>query len=283
MTTAAERPGVLAVREQRALSNDFGATMSGAQLKFIANTDFIPSGLRGNLPAIGACVATGRALGLADMTALRSIHIIDGKASFSAELMVSLVRKDGHSIVGEVGPDSAKVTGKRADNQDTMSVEFTLKQAENAGLLGKASWKKYPEAMLWARAVSQLCRMLFADCFAGASYTPEELGAGDVTADELMEESSQDPQAGASPPEPPPADDPADEVAGEVVAEEDEPGPITQEQKDRLLELVAMEKIENVGPKLTERIKAEYGAGSYNALNEAQMGELLGWLEEQAA
>jgi hypothetical protein len=44
-----------------------------------------------------------------------------------------------------------------------------------------------------------------------------------------------------------------------------------------------MEKIPNVGPQLTERIKAEYGVGSYTLLNEAQMGELLGWLEEQAA
>jgi hypothetical protein len=290
MTT--ESPGALAVREQRALSNDFGATMSGAQLKFIANTEFIPAALRGKLPAIGACVATGRALGLADMTALRSIHIIDGKATFSAELMVMLARKAGHSIVGEVSPTSAKVTGKRCDNGDTMNVEWTLEQASKIKRKGKAltegdNWKNYPESMLWARAVSQLCRMLFADCFAGASYTPEELGAGDVTADELMGEPAQDPvSAGASPPEPPPTPDtPDDEIEGEAVEIEDEPGPITQPQKDRLLELVASKSdtVANVGQKLTERIKKEYGAATYTALNETQMDGLLDWLEEQAA
>jgi hypothetical protein len=290
MTAATERPGALAVRERQALSQDFGATMSGAQLKFIANTEFIPAGLRGNLPAIGACVATGRALGLADMTSLRSIHIIDGKASFSAELMTSLARKAGHSIIGEVSPQAAKVTGKRGDNGDTMDVEWTFEQASKIKRKGKAltdgdAWKNYPEAMLWARAVSQLCRMLFADCFAGASYTPEELGAGDVTADELMDEPAQDPvSAGASPPEPPPTPDtPTDEAEEAEFEPVVEPGPITQEQKDRLLELVAMEKIPNVGPQLTARIKEQYGAGSYNALNEGQMGELLGWLEEQTA
>jgi hypothetical protein len=288
-----ESKGALAVREQQALGDTKGTVdsgrLTGAQLKFISNTEFVPAGLRGNLPAILACVATGRALGLADMSALRSIHIIDGKASFSAELMSSLVRKAGHSIVGESGPTAAKVTGKRKDNGDTMSVEFTLDMADRAGLLGKASWKKYPESMLYARAVSQLCRQLFPDCFAGATYTPEELGRGDVTADELMDEPAQDPEsAGASPPEPPPTPDtPADEVDGEVVAEEDtpEPGPITQEQKDKLLALVAStsDKLGNVGQLLTDRIKTEYGAGTYTALNEAQMGELLGWLEEQAA
>jgi hypothetical protein len=153
------------------------AVLTNEQLQFIASTEFVPPGLRGNLPAILACVATGRALGIADMSALRSIHIIDGKATFSAELMVQLVRRAGHSITGEVTDGSASVTGTRADNGDTMTATWTLQMAERAGLLGKSNWKKYPEAMLWARAASQLCRMLFADCFAGATYTPEELEA----------------------------------------------------------------------------------------------------------
>lgn len=150
--------------------------LTNEQLQFIAGTEFVPPGLRGNLPAILACVATGRALGIADMTALRSIHIIDGKATFSAELMVMLARQRGHSIQGSVTEGKATVTGTRKDNGDTMTVEWTLAMAERAGLLGKQNWRKYPEAMLWARAVSQLCRELFPDCFAGATYTLEELG-----------------------------------------------------------------------------------------------------------
>jgi hypothetical protein len=108
-----------------------------------------------------------------------------------------------------------------------------------------------------------------------------------VTADELMAETAQDPvSAGASPPEPPPTPDtPDDEIEGEAVEIEDEPGPITQPQKDRLLELVAAKSdtVANVGQKLTERIKKEYGAATYTALNETQMDGLLDWLEEQAA
>jgi hypothetical protein len=153
------------------------AVLSNDQLSYIAGTEFVPQGLRGNLPAILACVATGRALGIPDITALRSIHIIDGKATYSAELMVMLVRKQGHSITGEVAAGAATVVGTRKDNGDTMTVTWTLEMAERAGLLGKQNWRKYPESMLWARAASQLCRMLFADCFAGGTYTPEEIGA----------------------------------------------------------------------------------------------------------
>lgn len=152
------------------------AVMDTRQLEYIAGTDFIPKGLRGNLPAIMACVQTGRALGLPDMAALRSIHIVDGKATFSAELMVSLVRRAGHSITGETGDGVATVRGRRGDNGDEMTVTWTLAMAERAGLKGKQNWQRYPEAMLWARAVSQLCRMLFADVFIGATYTPEEIG-----------------------------------------------------------------------------------------------------------
>jgi hypothetical protein len=94
--------------------------LSNEQLRYIASTDFVPKALRGNLPAILACVATGRALGIPDMAALRSIHIIDGKATFSAELMVMLVRKRGHSITGEIGDGKATVAGKRGDNGDEM-------------------------------------------------------------------------------------------------------------------------------------------------------------------
>ena len=152
--------------------------LSTDQLQYIAHTEFVPKSMRGKLPAILACVATGRSLGLSDMSALRSINIIDGKASFSAELMVSLVRERGHSIQGNFSGDSCTVVGKRADNGDEMSVTWTTEMARQAGLAGKDNWKKYAPSMLWARAVSQLCRMLFADCFAGATYTPEELDAG---------------------------------------------------------------------------------------------------------
>jgi hypothetical protein len=145
------------------------------QIRYIANTDFVPKQYRGKLDQIMACIATGRELGIGDMQALRSINVIDGRPSLSAELMVQLARRHGHSITGSTGPETATVKGKRADNGDEMTVEWTLEMAKRAGLVRKDNWVRYPEAMLWNRAVSQLCRMLFPDVLAGASYTPDEL------------------------------------------------------------------------------------------------------------
>jgi hypothetical protein len=196
--------------------------LSTDQLQFIANTEFVPRDLRGNLPAIMACVATGRALGIADITALRSIHIIDGRPTYSAELMVMLARRAGHSIQGEVEEGRAVVRGKRIDNGDEMTVTWTLAMAERAGLLGKQNWKKYPEAMLWARAVSQLCRELFADCFAGATYVPEELeeSAGEPSGSVEAAAVARD-NADLSQAEQPKSASPADEIAAEVFGDTD--------------------------------------------------------------
>ena len=182
----------LAVRETPQVN-----VLTAAQLKYIAHTEFVPAGMRGKEPAILACVATGRALGIDDMTALRSIHIIDGKATFSAELMVQLVRRRGHSITGNFDATACTVTGKRADNGDEMTVTWTKEMAGEAGLLGKNNWKKYGASMLWARAVSQLSRMLFADCFAGATYTEDEIGDAEYAevAPLELEASAGEPQA----------------------------------------------------------------------------------------
>jgi hypothetical protein len=160
--------------------------LTNAQLTMIANTSFVPAAFRGKVPEVLACVATGRALGVPDMTSLRGIHVIEGKATLSAELMVAIVRGHGHSISGQVDDKKAVVKGRRVDNGDEMEATFTFEMAEKAGLVGKSNWKKHPDDMMWARAVSRLCRRLFADCFAGSSYVPEEVEA---TADELMDES----------------------------------------------------------------------------------------------
>ncbi len=144
-------------------------------VKGIQNTEMVPKELRGNVPAIIATILKGRSIGLDDMSALTAIHFIEGKPTLSAETKVLLARRAGHSITGEFKDGAVTVTGKRADNGDEISVTWTKEMAQRAGLASKKNWSGYPEAMLWARAVSQLCRMLFADVLAGTSYTPEEL------------------------------------------------------------------------------------------------------------
>jgi hypothetical protein len=169
--------------------------LSSEQLQYIAHTEFVPKSMRGNLPAILACVAMGRELGLGDMVSLRNVHVIDGRTALSAEVMVALVRQRGHSIQGNFSGDSCTVAGKRIDNGDEITVTWTRQMAVDAGLVNKDNYKRYTPAMLWARGVSQLCRMLFEDCFAGSAHTPEEISDGDF---EEFDDSAGEPEASGS-------------------------------------------------------------------------------------
>ncbi len=167
--------------------------LSTEQLRYIANTEMVPTGKRGNLPMILACVAYGREIGIGDMVALNEVDIIEGKAAPSAELMVLLARQRGHSLTWSYnGAEACTVKGKRADNGDEGEITWTLQMADRAGLLKKQNWTKYPEAMLWARSASQLCRMLFPDIFAGSTYTSEELGVEDMPEPEPAYEDGDD-------------------------------------------------------------------------------------------
>jgi hypothetical protein len=61
-----------------------------------------------------------------------------------------------------------------------MEISLTWAMAEHAGLTKKSNWRSPPEAMMRARAVSMLARMLFADVFAATHvYASDELGADD--------------------------------------------------------------------------------------------------------
>jgi hypothetical protein len=102
--------------------------------------------------------------------------VIEGKPSLAPEGMRGLVLKAGHRIdVKQATNDKVVLYGRRADSGSEATVEWTMKDAQLAGLAGRGAWKTYPRAMLMARATSELCRMLFADIIAGLSYTPEEV------------------------------------------------------------------------------------------------------------
>ena len=142
----------------------------------IANTPFVPTAFRGKPESVYAAVLYGEELGLGPMQSLTQIHVIEGKPSLAPEGMRGLVLKAGHRIDVKVASnDKVVLYGRRADSGSEATVEWTMKDAQLAGLAGRGAWKTYPRAMLMARATSELCRMLFADIIAGLSYTPEEV------------------------------------------------------------------------------------------------------------
>lgn len=147
------------------------------QAEMLARSTLVPANYRNKPADILVASLAGREVGMGPWAALTYVVVINGKATINAEGRVALIRKAGHSVSGESTPERAVAHGKRRDTGDEMTVEWTIDMAKRAGLVKSGPWTQYPEAMLWARAVSQLSRMLFADVLMGVSYDPEELGA----------------------------------------------------------------------------------------------------------
>ena len=146
----------------------------------IADTELVPDKLRKRPEAVLAIMLAGHEAGVQPMQALQSIHIIEGRPAMSAQLMRALVLRQGHELnYDDVSTTSVTASGRRRGSERWTKVTWTMDDAKAARIDGKDNWKKWPRAMLIARATAELCRMIFADVLAGIPYTIEELTDGD--------------------------------------------------------------------------------------------------------
>jgi hypothetical protein len=136
-------------------------------------------------------VLAGAEIGLGPIASMTSIYIVEGKPSFSSNLIASKIKShseydykvesldDKHCKVGiyQMQPAVSFREGEAAGSfQKIGDFEFTQKDAQAAGLTGKNNWKKYPKAMYFSRAISQAARVFCPDVFHSViPYTVEEL------------------------------------------------------------------------------------------------------------
>ena len=154
----------------------------------LAATDFVPKGLRGKPEAVLAAVLTGHELGLGPMQALAKIHVIEGRPALAAELMRAIVLRAGHELyIAESTNTKATIAGQRLGDSREVRITWPMDDAKRAKLDGTDVWRKYPRAMLLARATGELVRGTFPDVLAGITYTPEELSDGDLFAEGDLE------------------------------------------------------------------------------------------------
>lgn len=136
----------------------------------------------GGKNALAAILLAARDLDISASQAINSgMYIVKGKVSLSAQLMNTMVRRNGHSIVKMVSTNELCTwKGVRKDNGDTMTSSFSIKDAEKAGLLKNAVWSSFPARMLSNRAFSNLAKELFSDCI-GNCCIEGEYDSIDVT------------------------------------------------------------------------------------------------------
>lgn len=125
-----------------------------------------------------AKILIGRDLGLSPAESMTALHVFDGKVEASADFHATRVRsREGYDYTAEwFGTEGTPAFGCKVTiygphlgepYQQRGESEFTLKDAETAGIGKKDVWKKYPRNMLFARAMSN----------GVAWFCPEVMGA----------------------------------------------------------------------------------------------------------
>lgn len=147
----------------------------------ISKGSLVPKAYQGSPANILIAMDFGRSMGLSPAESLYRITVINGKPTASAELIAANVRRAGHKLRVKKDEQARKATVEivRADDPDyTFSVTWDMAKAQQAQLSGKENWRKYPMAMLTARAITECARDACPEALFGVVYTGEEMEGG---------------------------------------------------------------------------------------------------------
>ena len=158
------------IREAAAVMAD-----AHALAKAICNTQMIPQHFKGKPDECAAAMLYGASLGLDPMQAVKGIYVVHGSAALYARTMASIVLRDQHELwTVESTNEAVTVAGRRNGTDRVEQSTWTYERAQLAGYTSNAKYKTDPQAMLYAKAVSEVCRKIAPDSLAGV-YAVEEL------------------------------------------------------------------------------------------------------------
>lgn len=134
-----------------------------------------------NSPAkVAVAIQSGAEIGLTPMQSLQSMYVTNGKVTLWGDAIPGLIRASGtcEYIKEWYEGDGDKLTaiceGKRSDTGEVLTRSFSVEDAKQAMLWGKAGpWKSYSKRMLQMRARSWAARDLWADVLRGMQIKEE--------------------------------------------------------------------------------------------------------------
>ena len=142
----------------------------------LCQTEFVPQHFRGNEQAATAAILYGAEAGLSPLQALQGIYVISGRPAMYARTMLAITLSAGHEVWTEDSTDSRVIVcGRRRGSSQVERVVWTLDRAKRAGYTKNAKYNSDPQAMLKARADSDICRRIAPDALLGMAYSAEEL------------------------------------------------------------------------------------------------------------
>lgn len=170
LTTVTGTSGANLIREAAAVMVDAHALATA-----VAGTQMIPKHFQGKPDECAAAMLYGASLGLDPMQSVRQIYVVHGQAALYARAMSALVQGAGHKVwTVESTDESVTVSGSRRGSEHVETATWTFDRANKAGYTNNAKYKTDPQAMLYSKALSEVCRKIAPDTLSGV-YSVEEM------------------------------------------------------------------------------------------------------------
>lgn len=152
---------------------------------FVASGMFQEKDAEKDIARAAVKVIAGQEMGLTPFQSMRGLDVIQGVVSFRYQLVAAKIKQSGkYDFKPLVSNDKEAQIQFYEDGKPTWISKYTMEQAVRAGLAQKDGWKKNPEDMLYARALTKGANKVCPELFFGGVVSPEDLG---VDADVVIE------------------------------------------------------------------------------------------------
>ncbi|GGG04403.1 hypothetical protein GCM10007304_18130 [Rhodococcoides trifolii] len=261
----------------------------------MCGSDLVPAIYRGK-PANGAAaILYGAELGLNPIQSLQQIFVVHGSPAIYARTMVALVKSRGHKLWTEESTDqSVTVCGQLRGDDHIERSTWTYERARKAGYTSNKKYDTDPQAMLYAKAATEICRKIAPDVLLGIAFSREELELehyANTPRHVEVQQGWQERLGITSAAEPEPTD-----ISHLQEAPADEQPPTTEQTSDDAVAMATQAQVTKLNILLkeekldTREAKLEYLSntfhrpiGSSKELTRVEAGDLITYLESEQA
>lgn len=141
----------------------------------LCNTQMVPQTFRGKPDDGAAAILYGAELGLKPQQALQQVFVVHGQPAIYARTMVALLKGKGYKFETVESTDESVTVRGTAPSGEQETSTWTLDRAKKAGYTSNKKYQTDPQAMLYAKAASEVSRRLAPDVLLGIKYAAEDL------------------------------------------------------------------------------------------------------------
>lgn len=141
----------------------------------LCNTQMVPATFRGKPDDGAAAILYGAELGLKPQQALQQVFVVHGQPAIYARTMVALLKAKGYRFETVESTDEAVTVRATSPRGEVEEATWTIDRAKKAGYVSNEKYSTDPQAMLYAKAASEVSRKIAPDVLLGIRYSTEDL------------------------------------------------------------------------------------------------------------